>query len=330
MSAPASTGKPAASSEGIEQLYAAAKAEGQVTVFAPTPNEIMSQVVAAFSQKYPGVKVNNTDLTAGQTVERIVTESATGKSSIDSSQASLGTIQPLVQRQLLAQVDWPKLTDGASGDLLALNGQAVVYYHLPNLIAYNTNLLKDSDVPRQWDDLLKTQLKGGKMLIDSRGNFAGHLGVLWGQDKLVQYAKDLKAQQPLFIPRMVEGVNRMAAGEAAVSTVSMNDLLRFQAKKAPVQMTPISPINGSTFVAYVLKNAPHPNAARLWTAWSVSKEGRALFEKAGYYALATPGSGSQLEKMLADAKLTIWTGKTIEEVEQEDKYQKMVQDIFTK
>src|SRR5262249_10265008 len=161
----------------------------------------------------------------------------------------------------------------------------------------------------QWEDLLKPQFKGGKMLIDSRGNFGGFLGVLWGQDKLLQYARDLKAQQPLFIPRMVEGANRLSAGEAAISTVSMNDLIRVQGKKAPIQPTPISPINGSAFNAYVLKNAPHPNAARLWVAWAVSKEGRALFEKAGYYALGTPGSGSNLEKILADNKLTLWTGK---------------------
>ncbi len=316
--------------ESIDQLYAAAKREGQVTVFAPTPTEIMSQMVTAFNQKYPGVKANVTDLTAGQTVERIVTESAGGKVSIDASQASLGTIQPLVERQLLAKVDWPKFTDGASGDLLTLDGQAIIYYHLPNVIAYNSQLLKESDVPKQWDDLLKPQFKGGKMLIDSRGNFAGFLGILWGQEKMLQYARDLKAQQPLFIPRMVDGINRLAAGEAPIATVSMNNYVRFEAKKAPVGLTPIQPVNASTFVAYVLKNAPHPNAARLWVAWASSKEGRALFEKIGDYALATPGSGSHLEKLLSDAKLTIWTAKTFEEVAQEDKYQKMVQDVFGK
>ena len=327
--APASSGASASGeATNIDQLYAAAKREGTVTVYAPTPTEIMSQMVSAFNQKYPGIKANATDLTAGQTVERIVTESASGKVSIDASQASLGTIQPLVERQLLAKVDWPKFTDGASGDLMTLDGQALVYYHLPNVMAYNTQLLKESDVPHQWEDLLKPQFKGGKMLIDARGNFAGFLGVIWDQDRLTKYATDIKAQQPLFIPRMVDGINRLAAGEAAVATVSMNNYVIFAAKKAPVGLTPISPVNASIFTIYALKNAPHPNAARLWVAWAASKEGRALFEKTGNYALATPGSGSNMEKLLSDAHLTIWAAKNFDEVAQEDKYQKMVQDIF--
>jgi iron(III) transport system substrate-binding protein len=314
----------------LDQLYAAARAEGQATIFAPTPNEIMAQMVDAFSLKYPGVKVTATDLTAGQTVERIVTESATGKVSVDASQGSLDTVEPLVQRQLLAAVDWSTLSDGAPGNLVALNGQGVIYYHLPNLLAYNTKLVKDIDLPKQWEDLLQPQWKGGKMLLDSRGHFIDHLGFQWGSDKLVQFAKDLKAQQPLFIPRMVEGINRLSAGEAPLATVSMNDLLRFQGKGAPVQVAPVQPINASTFVVYVLKNAPHPNAARLWTAWATGKEGRALFEKVGYYALATPGSGSHLEQTLAAAKIGVWTPSTPEEAAQEGKYQKAVQDVFTK
>jgi iron(III) transport system substrate-binding protein len=329
---PAASGSAASSAgpQNLDQLYAAAKSEGQVTIFAPTPDEIMAKMVDAFSQKYPGVKVNITDITAGQTVERIVTESATGKVSVDASQASLDTIEPLVQRQLLATVDWSKFTDGAPQNLVAVNGQGVAYYHLPNLLAYNTKLLKDSDLPTQWEDLTKPQWKGGKMLLDNRGHFIDHMGFQWGEDKLLQYARDLKAQQPLFIPRMVDGANRLAAGEAALATVSMNDLVRFQAKGAPMQIVPVQPINASAFVVYVLKNAPHPNAARLWTAWAVSKEGRALFEKVGEYALATPGSGSHLEQLLSSAHVSVWTPSSPEEAAQEGKYQKGVQDIFTK
>ncbi len=301
-----------------------------MTVVAPTQDELMTQLVDAFNKKYPGIKVNVTNMTAGQTVERIVTESSAGKTSVDTSQASLDTIQPLIQRQLLGSADWSSLTDGAPQDLVLPGGLGVTYYHLPNLIAYNSSLLKDGDAPKQWEDLAKPQFKGGKLLLDNRGHFMDHLGFQWGEDKMVQYARDLKAQQPLFVPRMSDAVQRLAAGEAPVATVSLGDYQLTQAKGAPIKIAGVGPINASNFVLYVLKSAPHPNAARLYVAWSVSKEARALFEKIGSYALATPGSGTKVAQTLSDLHIDVWTPKTTDDVDTEAKYQKAVQDVFGK
>jgi iron(III) transport system substrate-binding protein len=326
---PAGSAAAASGSDVLQQLYTAAKAEGQVTVVAPTNADVMNKMVEGFNARYPGIKVNVSNLTAGQTVERIVTEATANKTSLDVSQASLDTIRPLTDRNLLAKVDWPSITDGAPNDAILSGGLGVIYYQLPNVIAYNTKLLKADEAPKQWEDLVKPNLKGGKILVDNRGHFMDHLGFVWDQDRMLQFAKDLKAQQPLFIPRMSDGAQRMSAGEAPVATVSLTDYLLYQAKGAPLQLSSVSPINASNFVQYALKDAPHPNAAKLYVAWAVSKEGRALFEKTGNYAMATPGSGSKLSQQLQDAHVEVWSAKSADEAEQEGKNGEAIQKIFS-
>src|SRR5438270_13952138 len=77
-SGPASPG-----GDPLQKLYDSAKAEGQVTVVNPTNADVMTQMAAGFNAKYPSIKVNLSNLTAGQTVERIVTEATANKTSLD-------------------------------------------------------------------------------------------------------------------------------------------------------------------------------------------------------------------------------------------------------
>ncbi|HEX6511098.1 MAG TPA: extracellular solute-binding protein [Chloroflexota bacterium] len=327
-SAPAAS-SPAAPAGGlsVDQIYTAAKTEGQLAYFAPTPPDVIKQMIDAFGKKYPGVKVNYTDLTAEQTVERIITESKTGKGSIDISQASLASMLPLVDRNLIAKPDWKAL--GVRDDQVIANGLAATYYQLPDTVVYNASLVKPADAPMAWEDLLKPQWKGGKMLLDSRGHFIEHLGFVWGEDRLLQFARDLKAQQPLLIPRMVDGIQRVAAGEAPLATVSVQNMLDFQAKGAPVELTALTPIDASTFAMYMLEGAPHPNAARLFLSWALSPDGRALFEKVGHYGMAQPGSGTQVGKLLEDHQINIWSAQTPQQARDQDKFSAEIQKIFT-
>jgi iron(III) transport system substrate-binding protein len=325
---PASKQAPA-SGGGSASLYSAAKAEGQVIVVAPFNGEITNKLVSAFELKYPGVKVNITNLTAGQTVERIVTEGAANRTSLDVSQAPLDSISPLTDRNLLASIEWPSITDGASADGIFQDGLGVDYYQLPTVLAYNTDLMQPAQAPKQWQDLLKPDFRGGRMLLDSRGHFMDQLGFVWSEDRMVQFAKDLKAQQPLLIPRMSDGVQRMAAGEAPLASINLADYILYTGRGAHLQLAGVSPIQASNFVLYVLKSAPHPNAARLWAAWAASTEGRALLEKAGGPAMLTKDSGSKTAQLLSAAHLDAWSATTTKDAATESDYQAELQKIFT-
>jgi iron(III) transport system substrate-binding protein len=146
---------------------------------------------------------------------------------------------------------------------------------------------------------------------------------------MVQFAKDLKARQPLLVPRMSDASQRLSAGEAPVASINLADYILYAGRGAPLQLAGISPIQASNFVLYVLKNAPHPNAAKLWAAWAASSEGRALLEKAGGPAMLTKGSGSKMAQLLADTHLEAWSATTTKDAATESTYQAELQKIFT-
>ncbi len=83
---------------------------------------------------------------------------------------------------------------------------------------------------------------------------------------------------------------------------------------APVAMAKVSPIviTGGTF--FLVKKAPHPNAARLLVEWIFSPPGRKVFEKVIGNGAAEPGSGTQLSKLLEGSSLVYRDEKVLEMV----------------
>src|SRR6266550_3850836 len=73
------------------------------------------------------------------------------------------------------------------------------------------------------------------------------------------------------------------AGEYAVALQIFNHHAVISAKKgAPVKWIPMEPATGLLSVVSIPKNAPHPNAAKLFEDFLVSKEGQRAYQAAEY------------------------------------------------
>lgn len=146
-------------------------------------------------------------------------------------------------------------------------------------IGYNTKLVKPADLPRRWTDL-----------IDNPAWHDGNLGIgnrpqLW---LLPLRSVESKAWTEDFVQKFFtivkpqfrnEGMNAllalMAAGEvrAALPTAEYNIKL-FAEKGAPVGWHCPEPVPLAPSQIGILAGNPHPNAARLWTNWMLSREGQ--------------------------------------------------------
>jgi len=51
---------------------------------------------------------------------------------------------------------------------------------------------------------------------------------------------------------------------------------------APVKWIPMEPATGALSVVSIAKNAPHPNAAKLFEDFLISKEGQAVYQRTAY------------------------------------------------
>jgi len=142
------------------------------------------------------------------------------------------------------------------------------------VLGYNTKVISKSDLPKNYDDLLKPQFKQ-KFIIDIENHdvFVA-LGQEWGQERAVAYFKGIAKQEPVFLRGNTNRANMVSAGERALTFVYAQVIERMKQTGAPVDWIPLEPVAVEVNPAMISAKAAHPNAARLFVDYLLSKEGQ--------------------------------------------------------
>jgi iron(III) transport system substrate-binding protein len=152
-------------------------------------------------------------------------------------------------------------------------------------IWYDTSSVKPEEI-RSYDNLLDLKWKGRIGFLDPRtpGSGASMWSFLW-QLKGEEYLKKLVGQQlvlgrdqRLLAENLAKGKVSLTIGLSFYSFVSFIKAgLPVRALPNPKEGTYVSSSSGNVVV---LKSAPHPNGAKLFVNWLLSKEGQEVFSKA--------------------------------------------------
>lgn len=149
-------------------------------------------------------------------------------------------------------------------------------------IAINTGLVNPEDI-KSYRDLLNPKWKGKIIMGDptvtgGQQSVAISIWMIMGRDfidKLLEQNPVLSRDQRLIIEWLAREKYHIAVGP---SDRQMNV---FMEEGAPIQ--PITPVEGTkttgTPVAVLMKNAPHPMAARFFMNWILTAEGQTLWMK---------------------------------------------------
>jgi iron(III) transport system substrate-binding protein len=140
---------------GSPELIAAAKAEGRLVYYTANFAEVEQQVIKAFNQRFPEIKVEMVRAPGGQLITRVKTEAAAGKliaDVVDHSDRAL--MLPLAD--MFMDYAPPNAADYRSEAQIAPNlwPRATLVWS----IAYNTELVKNP--PKSWRDLTKPEYDG--------------------------------------------------------------------------------------------------------------------------------------------------------------------------
>jgi iron(III) transport system substrate-binding protein len=132
---------------------------------------------------------------------------------------------------------------------------------------YNTNLVKKSDLPRSYQELLDPKWKG-KLGIEAKNQdwFASVVEVMGGGEKGLKFFRDLVAQNGISARTGHTLLNNMViAGEVPLALTVYNYMPE-QAKKkgAPIDWFALEPAVARSNAVGVARRAPHPNAALLF------------------------------------------------------------------
>ncbi len=144
-----------------------------------------------------------------------------------------------------------------------------------NVIAYNTKMVTAAEAPKTWKDLLDPKWSG--QLVTAHPGYSGVIAThvlalvhLHGWD----YFKQLAQNESMLVQSAVDPAGVVASGERQVA-VNGGDYTFYQLKKKGNPVEIVYPKEGVPLVvspSAITSFAPHPNAARLFTDFTFTRE----------------------------------------------------------
>jgi ABC-type Fe3+ transport system substrate-binding protein len=261
-------------------LVAKAEKEGELTLQYSSPLLTMQGMVAAFNKAYPKVHVNLERKSGSGGAYVLLQELSAGVHRVDVIEESdWAANQALVDKGAFAALRPENVADMSKGSYRI---EPYVYSPGFNLtvVSYNPKFItpEQAEKLKKWDGILDPEFKGKISLVEP--TFGVTLAPLMyvmetpgmGED----FLRKLKQQQPFIYTNTAQARDAVVSGQKPISWGAQWEavILSDVEKGVPVRFVYPDPTAEWSGVGWaVLKNAPHPNAARLFFAWIFSHDG---------------------------------------------------------
>jgi ABC-type Fe3+ transport system substrate-binding protein len=276
-------------------VVGAAKKEGKVVIGAPPGSDFRNEVQAVLKKRFD-LDSEFIQAPGPSLMSKIVAEKQAGAVSVDAfligpctgnSLLKADLFEPLAPAMILPEVKDP--TKWFGGHLWADNqtGKNLLYSFVAQVtpsLYYNTQLVRPQDV-RSYNDLLDSRWKGKIGLRDPRVPGGGL--AMWAfllDLKGEEYIRRL-ALQEMFVSRNARQIaEALAKGSLSLTVgVGYRDFDSFLDANLPVKHLPTlkegTYVSGGNGIVGIIKGAPHPNAAKLFFNWLLSRDGQELHGK---------------------------------------------------
>lgn len=261
-------------------LVEAAKKEGKVVWYTAVDLPVAERIGKAFEAKYPGVAVRVERSGAERVFQRIGQEYASRIYAVDVVNTSDAAHMVVWKRDgILAPYMPEDVAKYYPAEHKEAEGHWASWRIYLSVIAYNTNLVKAEDAPKSFADLLEPKWAGKMMkahpgysgtIMTATYQMSRDLG--WG------YFEKLAKQRIMQLQSAADPPKKLALGERAVQVDGVEYLIHLL-KEAGQPVEPVYASEGSPLIIgpnAIFKNAPNPNAARLFQSYSFSAEAQQL------------------------------------------------------
>ncbi len=332
---PKSTKNP---SEDWERTIAEARKEGQVTIYKATIK--FDRAAAKFKEEY-GITVDPLTLNSSQIAQRMSREYSAGLYNVDVISTGSGGVRLLVPMGLLDPLDntvvLPEVLD--PDKWVGRKFPLVDHYEIDfvgrvaSTVWRNTEMVGESEIS-QMRDLLNPKWKG-KIIFDDPQNRGS--GTLWfrtyypilGDD----YMKALIRQEPMVLRDKRLEVEWLARGKYSILLGgNAENLVEFRKAGAPIQAVEtqegeyIGPGSGMIELA---ARPSHPNAARLFINWFLSKQGQTIMSEENLLpSLRVDVPSAHLDPDVVPKPGKVYLGDTPEVLAKAEEYLELSAKIF--
>jgi iron(III) transport system substrate-binding protein len=255
------------------QLIAAARAEGALSLYGAIGGNDLNRIAERFEAQY-GIKVQALRVQSDQLPAKLTVEQRGGAYNVD-IQISLGfPTQQLKQAQMLVPYLPPENRDFVKG---SYDPQG--YWSSINVdtdaIAYNPVKVRSLGLkpPAAWADLARPEWRGQVALYKGAYDWYVTMKRAIGADATERLLRGYAANTAHMTASHNFADQQTAAGEYAAAVAShAHDVLHLKKLGQPLEVVNAAPTVAELVPISILKNAPHPNAARLFVRWVLSHD----------------------------------------------------------
>jgi iron(III) transport system substrate-binding protein len=258
-----------------QDLRAKAEAEGKLMFYATFNAADSKTLVDGFKQLYPKIDAAYYRSTDSAMMERILTENRAGQTLWDVVITTSFYGHNLKKRGLLGVYDSPERKYYRDGykDPQALWTSTYTNYAA---FGFNTRSVPKASIPKVYNDLLKPEWKGQVGMESRPFEWFGTMLKAMGEEKGLAYMRELAKQTQLRSGRTLLA-QLVAAGEFKGALTAYSQTFEvLKPSGAPVDWVYLNPVFANIHPTGVAAKAPHPNAARLFIDFVLSKRGQEL------------------------------------------------------
>lgn len=316
----AATNLSAATNDG---LIDTAKREGELVYYASMNLAEANAVIGEFEKRYPFIKVRLHRTGSEKLLTRVLTEFRAKKIFADIIQTVEFSMHIFNRSGVLARY-LPQSNSLYSKDFKEEGFWTTVYYNA-YVTAYNTRLVPRAQVAKSYDDLLDSKWKGKLLMEGTKADwFAGMLQIL-GPERGIKYMRELAKQQPSTREGHELLAQLVVAGEGLYDiNIPASSVERMKERGAPIDWTALGPVPAIMVGAGIATGAPHPNAAKLFLEFVLSREGQRIMQTPGRH-IARGDLANEAAAMLKDLKIVPVNPALAEKL---DEYAKQMRGIF--
>ena len=284
--------------QGWEKVVAAAEKEGQVTVYAP-PSKQHQDAIGSFQGKYPRIKLNYVPGSGTNNSQRLLSERRADKYFVDVFIGGSGTLTLVLLKSAVLDPIPPALTlpentdpalwfskkhtyaDGKNQYIFMFQGNVQT-----DIGAYNTKLVDPGEIKSFWD-VLKPKFKSKMVAFDpkERGHIQRMRAIYYNPTLGGQYLRRLFAEMDVTVARdQRQLLDWVASGKSHIYLfATSSDVDDAERKGLPVRTlygrAEEGYMSGGFGHVALINKGPHPNAAKVFINWLLSRDGQVQWQK---------------------------------------------------
>lgn len=267
----------AAHAETLDDLYEKAKADKSVVFYSGGPAAPHENRAKQFMERFPGITVSVTGGFSNVLNEKVNQQLAAKKLEVD--MVFFQTVQDFVawKKQGVLMNFKPEGFDQILPNFKDPDGAYMSFSANMLTYAYNTKAVRAEDAPKSALDFLKPMFRGKTIACyphdDDATLYLFHTIVQkYGWDWMDKYM----ANQPNFVQGHLPVARSVANGENIATLDASSSVWAFKRQgQLEVGIPTDDPMPVFTLTGGIFKDAPHPNAAKLYITWFLAKEQQA-------------------------------------------------------